>query len=86
MYRHAHTIARQARFNNCPVLSIHRDYNAVGGVQWDVLIGTDKNGGFKETTSPTRAEAIERALDIQTASGGFITEVWAQRGRAMVRQ
>lgn len=81
MYHHAYAIARAARFNNCHIISVHRDYNATGQTQWEVYIGTDRWGGFKETVAATRKEAIERALDIAAASEGFIKEVWAQHGR-----
>ena len=85
-YRHAHHIARQARFNTCPVLSVHRNYNMAGQVQWEVLMGQDESSGFKETTAPTRSEAIARAQDVKRASDGFITEIWAQHGRGMILQ
>ena len=81
MYHHAHTIARNARFNNCPVITVHKDYNLKGQPQWEVFIGTNVRGGFKEATAPTRAEAIEIAKDVAKVSGGFITDVMAQHGR-----
>lgn len=80
MYPHAHAIARQARFNNCPVISIHRNYNLAGQTQWELLIGTDPFGGFKESVAPTKKEAIERARDVVDASNGFVSAIYAQRG------
>lgn len=81
-YHHAHAVARQARFNNCPVISLHRDANMRGQTQWDILIGTTSMTGFRESVAPTKAEALERARDIAKASDGFITEIYAQRGRS----
>lgn len=81
MYHHAHTIARNARFNNCPVVTVHKDYNLKGQLQWDVFIGTDEHGDFKEATAPTRAEAVEIAKDVAKVSGGFVTDVMVQHGR-----
>lgn len=80
MHHHSRTIARQARFNNCPVISIFRDTNAKGQTQWDLLIGTDAYSGFRELTLPTKAEAFEVAREIASVSNGFITEIYAQRG------
>jgi len=79
-YHHAGYIARLARFNNCPVISIHRDCNMRGQTQWDVLIGLDQYTGFREASVPTKSEAFEIARDIAKASDGFITAIYAQRG------
>lgn len=80
MHHHARTIARYARFNKCPIVSIHRDCNMKGQAQWDLLIGADQFSGFRELTFPTKAEAFEAARDIARASDGFIEAIYAQRG------
>lgn len=76
----AQYIAQQARFNNCPIVSIHRDCNMKGQTQWEIYIGTDQFGGFREGVSPTKSEALERARAIAAASYGYIEAIYAQRG------
>ena len=85
-FHHSYNIARKARLNYLPIVSVHRDYDVEGRVLWRVMIGITPWVCFCETVASTRVEAIERAVDIARASGGFITQVWAQRGKGMIAQ
>lgn len=80
MYHYASTIARQARFDNCTVLQIHKGYNLKVQTIWELYIATDETqGGFKEAVFPTLREAKESAADIESMSNGFIKKIIVYR-------
>ena len=80
MHYRARQIAQEARFNNCTCINLFRDCNMKGQTQWEIFIGTDQFGGFRELVVPTKWVALKIAMDIAAASNGFIREIYAQRG------
>jgi hypothetical protein len=53
---------RHALFNNCKIVSIHRDCDHNGRTIWKVFVGHDYMGGFEHGRNKTRKEAITFAL------------------------
>ena len=76
----AKQIAERAKYNNCHVLTVSWNCYENGKNFWQLLAGTECNGGFEMATRPTRAAAITLALDVvNSVDDGFIL-AW-QNGR-----
>lgn len=72
------TIAeRHALFNNCKIVSIHRDCDHNGTI-WQVLIGHNLTSGFEHGRDKTRKAAIAFALSRYPS-----LEIVAQHGDSM---
>ena len=73
------TIAeRNALFNNCKIVSIHRDCDHNGRTIWQVLVGHDEISGFEHGRDKTRKDAIAFALSRYPS-----LEIVAQHGDSM---
>lgn len=76
MSNNAQFIARNAKFNNCHVLTVSQDWYDNGKPFWALFYGTDCNGGFRQAEFRTRREAIALALDVVSSSDYPFTLAW----------